>query len=116
MVRKQSNQQVTINKNMRGGDGEIRLEALLGAEELYNKGRLFSRVIVKPGCSIGYHVHENEMEAYHIISGVARYGDSNGETVDLETGDVTVTPAGHGHSIANRGDNDLIVVALIVLQ
>ena len=105
----------TINENMRGGDGSIIITHLADKDEMYDKSRLFARITIKPGCSIGYHVHENETEFYHIVSGTALY-DDNGKQVELRSGDVTVTPAGHGHSIVNNGDADLIVIALIMLQ
>jgi len=113
MVRKQCEQAVTVNVKMRGGDGEIRLESLLSAEELYDKGRLFSRVVVAPGCSIGYHTHENEMEAYIIINGNGEY-DDDGTRVRVEAGDVTLTRSGQGHGVVNDSGADLIMLALIL--
>ena len=115
MVRKQSEQAVTVNENMRGGDGAVRLEALLTADEMYKKGRLFSRIILKPGCSIGYHVHENEMEAYAVVSGSGAYND-NGADMTITAGDVTYTSAGQGHSIANTSGEDLVLLALILYK
>jgi len=113
MVRRKSEQKVTVNENMRGGEGAIRLEALLSAEELYEKGRLFSRITVKPGCSIGYHVHENEMESYVVVGGSGEYND-NGGTTTLHTGDVTLTVAGQGHGVTNNTDTDFVLLALIL--
>ena len=113
MIRRHKEQTATVNENMRGGNGSVRIEALLTAEELYNKGRIFSRVIVKPGCSIGYHMHENEMESYVIISGSGVY-DDNGNEITVNAGDVTLTTSGQGHGIVNNGDADLIMIALIL--
>jgi len=113
MVRRLNEQQATINANMRGGEGEVRLEALLSADELYDKGRIFSRAIIKPGCSVGYHVHENEMEAYVIISGSGDYND-NGTAVKVSAGDVTLTKSGEGHGMVNNGDETLVMIALIL--
>lgn len=115
MVRKQADQTVTVNENMRGGDGKIRLEAMLTAAELYGKGRLFSRVVVKPGCSIGFHRHENEMEAYVVVSGGGEY-DDNGTTVYISEGDVTLTVDGEGHGVINNADADLVLLALILFK
>ena len=113
MIRTRAEQKVTVNENMRGGVGEVRLEALLSAEELYDKGRLFSRVVVKPGCSIGYHTHENEMETYVVVSGGGEY-DDDGIIKMIGAGDVTLTASGQGHGVKNVSDTDLVMFALIL--
>ena len=115
MIRVQSEQAVTINSNMRGGDGDIRLEAFLSADELYNKGRLFSRIVIGPGCSIGYHEHANEMESYVVVAGEAEY-DDNGEKKFIRAGDVTLTRAGEGHAVKNNSGSDVILIALILFK
>jgi mannose-6-phosphate isomerase-like protein (cupin superfamily) len=104
-----------INENMRGGNGSIIITHLADSEDMYDKSRLFAKLTIKPECSIGYHIHEKETEIFNIISGTALY-DDNGTEIELFPGDVTITPAGHGHSIANNGNTDLIVIALIMLQ
>ena len=50
---------------------------------IYSKGselnpnmRLFAKLVLKPGCSIGHHVHENEDEIYYILSGTAETDDN----------------------------------------
>lgn len=113
MIKKNTDYEVQINENMRGGEGSVKIEHLLNADELNNKGRLFAKITLEPGCSIGFHVHENEMESYTIISGEAEY-DDNGKTVILSAGDTTHTPAGEGHAIKNSGDKTLVFIALIL--
>ena len=98
---------------MRGGDGSVLIENLIDADEMYGKGRLCARVSLKPGCSIGYHRHENEMEMFYVISGSAEY-DDNGTKTELTAGDVAYTPDGCGHSVKNTGDRDFEMVALII--
>ena len=113
MIKKKSELKQVINENMRGGDGSIIITHLANTDEMYNKSRLFATLVIKPGCSIGYHIHEGESEVFHIISGTASYND-NGNDVKLTPGDVTLIPEGHGHSIANNGETDLILTALII--
>jgi len=113
MVKRNSSYEVQISENMRGGDGPVKLEHLLSGEELNNKGRLFAKISLEPGCSIGFHIHENEMESYTILCGEAEY-DDNGETVKLYPGDTTHTPAGEGHAIKNTGNTTLEFIALIL--
>ena len=115
MVRRASDVEVVVIENMRGGEGDVVISHLAQQSEIYDKGRLFARVVVKPGCSIGYHVHENEMEAYHILSGVGTY-DDNGKTVELHPGDTSITLAGQGHGMVNNGNEDIVMIALIIFQ
>ena len=76
-------------------------------------GTMYAMVRLKPGCSIGYHVHEKDSEIFYIIKGDASYSD-NGETKIISAGDVTVCPAGTGHSIANHSGDDVELIAVIV--
>ena len=114
MIKRKNELQAKINENMRGGEGSVRLDALLTTEEIYNKGRLYSKISVSPSGSIGFHVHENEMEAFYIIKGIGEF-DDNGEKSEVYPGDVLYTPSGHGHSIKNLSDaEELEMVALIL--
>ncbi|MDD3746500.1 MAG: cupin domain-containing protein [Anaerostipes sp.] len=62
-----------------------------------------------------YHVHENEGEAYHILSGKGLY-DDNGTKYEVEAGDTTYTMSGQGHGIENIGNEDLVIIPLILLD
>ena len=115
ITKKSSELNIQINENMRGGDGSIVIKNIADKSEMYEKARLYARLTIKPGCSIGYHVHENEKEIFYILSGTALYND-NGTQTELIQGDTAVTPAGQGHSIANKGSEDVELMALIVLQ
>ena len=114
MIRKQSECKVDYKEHMRGGDGTVEITNFIASpEELCGKGRLFSRITLKPGCSIGYHVHEKESELFHILSGTAQYNDG-GEVRSVSAGDVTICPPGTGHGIANNTDDTVELIALIL--
>jgi quercetin dioxygenase-like cupin family protein len=119
MIRHQDDQEVSLNEHMRGGNGTVRIENLLNAkqDEFYGKGRLFSRITLKPGCSIGYHVHENEMESFYILFGNPEY-DDNGQMTVLSPGDTTLTRSGEGHGIKNPADafTDVTFIAMILYK
>ena len=115
MVNRESSYQAQVNEKMRGGDGVTKIEHLLTADELNNKGRLFAKITLEPGSSIGHHVHEGEMEAFFIISGKAEYND-NGEILTLYPGDTTHTPNGAGHGIKSIGSMPLEFIALILFE
>jgi len=115
MIKRKADYPVQQVENMRGGDGTITVENLLTPAELYEKGRLYARLTIEPGCSIGYHVHEGEMESYYILSGKAEVSD-NGEMAVLGSGDSVWTPSGEGHSAKNIGDTPLEMIALILFK
>lgn len=113
MIRHQQERAVSVNENMRGGNGTVTIEHILAKDDMNDKGRLFARIILKPGCSIGYHTHENESETFYVVKGTATY-DDNGTPTQLKPGDMSYTPAGSGHSVANNGDEDVELIALIL--
>ena len=115
MVKRKGSYTVQQNENMRGGDGVVTIEHLLTGEELYEKGRLYAKITLEPGCSIGHHIHEGEMESYHIITGQAEV-DDNGDTVTVNAGDTVLTKSGEGHSIKNTGNVTLEFMALILYK
>lgn len=95
------------------GRGEIIMEHVID-EKLYGgKIPAFAQVQLKPGCSLGWHIHKGTSETYYILEGTAVYND-NGSIVTLKAGDTSFCPDGEGHAIANGGDDDLVFMALIV--
>lgn len=114
MIRPMENCGLEYRENMRGGDGTVLLTNLITSPaELAGKGRLFSKITIEPGCSIGYHEHTGDRELYYIISGTAEYND-NGEIRTVHAGDVTLCPAHSGHGIANRGSETVELIAVIL--
>jgi mannose-6-phosphate isomerase-like protein (cupin superfamily) len=115
MIKRNSSYEMRVSENMRGGAGTVKIEHLLSPDELNNKGRLFAKITLEPGTSIGSHVHEGEMESYYIVSGKAEYDDA-GETITLYPGDTTHTPVGGEHAIMNAGSETLVFIALILFE
>ena len=114
MIRRKEECRTEYREKMRGGDGTAIVTSLIaGPEELNGKGRLFNRVQLNPGSSIGYHVHEQDAELFYILAGTGVYSD-NGTEKAVRAGDVTICETGHGHSIANTGEDPLEIVAVIV--
>lgn len=113
MIRKAADYQKEYRENMRGGNGTVELTSFATPEELNNKGRLFANITLKPGCSIGYHVHEADSELFYLMKGEVLYND-NGVECTLNAGDVMICPVGTGHAIANNGNVDAEICAVIV--
>lgn len=113
MIKKKCDCIVDVRNAVRGGKGQARFEHVWKQnEEIKANMRLFSRIILEPGCSIGYHVHENEDEIYVILKGRAEV-DDNGVKKILEAGDSILTRNGEGHSITAIGDETLETLAVI---
>ena len=108
---------MTIEKieNMCGGEGCVVIKHILGKEELNGKCGLYAEVTIGKGCSLGYHEHHGESETYYILSGKGIYSD-NGELRMVEAGDMTFTPDGKGHALTNAGEENLVFMALIILN
>ena len=116
MIRREEECKVEYREHMRDGDGTVKLTNFItGPEELVNKGRLFSKITLEPGCSIGYHQHEHDSEIFYFVKGEGIYND-NGTEKPVKAGDVTICPVGESHGIANRGEETLELVAVIVYE
>lgn len=115
MIKRKAEYPIDTKEKMRGGEGLIKIEHLLSQDEMNDKGRLFAKIRVEPGDSIGFHVHEGESEAFYIVSGEAEMSD-NGEIVSLMTGDTILTKAGEGHSVKSVGKDALEMIALILYK
>ncbi len=113
MLKKGETLSLRETTNMRGGDGTVRLAEMLGAPDMANHGRLFARITLNPGCSIGYHVHTGESEVFYVESGKGAF-DDNGTVYEIKAGDVTITPDGSGHAVKCVGDEPLQLIALIL--
>jgi mannose-6-phosphate isomerase-like protein (cupin superfamily) len=111
MIFRKETHPTEYREHMRGGNGTVELTAL--AREIPKNLRLYSLIRLAPGASIGYHVHENETELFHFLTG-SGMADDNGEKVSVSAGDTMSTPSGCGHSVENTGKDDLIFLAAIV--
>lgn len=100
-------------ENRAGGKGWIHIEDLLTQEELNEEVKMYARVRIEPHASIGFHPHQGDGESYFIVSGTGLYND-DGNLRNVKAGDVTWTDHGHSHGIENIGDDDLIMIALII--
>ncbi len=113
MFRRKEDIRVRQVKNAQGGEGEVTFTDWLLPEDVPGHGRVFSKLVIPPGASIGYHEHSGEFEAYYVISGEATVND-NGEEIVLREGDMHMCRDGAGHETKNKGDRDLVLWALIM--
>jgi len=114
MVKRMQEMKTETREQMRGGKGSVELVHILDREEMKGKVRLFAKIILNPGCSIGLHEHVDEEEAYYILRGKGTVTD-NGKTTEVQEGDVILTGNGGSHSIENTGDEPLEFMAVVML-
>ena len=113
MVRRKEEIRVRNVKNAQGGEGEVFFYDWLLPEEAAGHGRVFSKLVIPPASSIGYHTHEGEFEAFLVLEGEAAV-DDNGHEVILHPGDMNLCRNGDGHGTKNNSDKDLVLLALIM--
>ena len=111
MITRSNEQKKSIREYMRGGKEYVQQTAL--SKELPANARLFSTLTLIPGASIGYHVHENETELFYFMEGCGRVQDDD-QFFDVNAGDSMATTSGHGHSVENTGEHDLVILAVII--
>ena len=97
----------------KNGVGEMTKTVLLTEEEMFSKGKTFAKLVLHPGCSMGYHEHNGDAEYYYILQGNGEY-NCNGNCTSVSTGDLCVVKSGEGHALKNVGDEDGEAIALIL--
>ncbi len=103
-------EEVTIQN----GPAPVHVRRILQSpEEMLNKGKIFNHTYIEKGAGIGWHIHKGTCECYYILKGEGLYND-NGTEMIVRAGDVTFTNDGEGHSLINRNDETLEVIALVL--
>lgn len=100
-------------EHLKGGIGYVDMRHLMSKEDLAGIGRLFTVMTLKPGHSVGNHLHEAEWEAYYFLSGSGLY-DDNGTEFQTSPGDFFLCKDGERHTLLNNGNVDLVFIAIIM--
>lgn len=99
--------------NAMGGKGIICFHDWLLPEEAYGHGRVFSKLVIPPGCSIGVHTHRDEFEAFYVLEGIATVTDGE-DVTEVEEGGMNLCKKDGSHGVENCTDKDLVLMALIM--
>lgn len=111
MVRKPIVKEV---EGLAGGKGTAIVHHIVPAEDLYGHGRMYAKVQLPPGASVGWHKHVGETEPYFILEGQGIFIDDDGSRNPVGPGDVCTIVPGQSHSIENASETeDLFFMALI---
>jgi len=103
-----------VRERMRDGTGAVEILHVFRSGELKGRTRLFARLRLPAGSSIGFHRHDGEEEIFYILSGRGEVSEG-GPLSPVEPGDAMLTGGGAGHSIANPGPEPLEVLAVILV-
>lgn len=113
MIRRNGTYKISTREDMRGGAGTVRIEHYWGKQELKGNTRLFAKLVLEPGTSIGFHDHVDEEEVFVVLRGKGRVTDGD-DAAEVLPGDTILTGDGSGHAVESIGDEALEMVAVIV--
>jgi len=114
MIRKNHEMETEVRERMRDGTGTVEVLHVFRSRELKGRTRLFARLRLAAGSSIGFHRHEGEEEIFYILSGAGEVSEG-GPFSTVGPGDAVLTGDGGGHSIANTGEVPLEFLAVILV-
>ncbi len=120
MIRKKHEMENEVRQRMRDGEGAVEILHVFRSKELKGHTRLFARLRLAAGSSIGFHRHDGEEEIFYILSGNGMVGEGGpaapaGPLSPVGPGDAVLTGDGAGHSIANAGPDPLELMAVILV-
>ena len=93
--------------NFKGGDGMV-------YTRMYSDD--LNRIMlarITPGSSIGMHTHETNSEILYVLSGTARVLMGDGTEEIVHAGQTHYCPKGHSHATYCKGDEDLVIYAVV---
>ena len=94
--------------NFKGGEKEYNVKMFTDDTNKIMRGRLV------PGASIGFHTHTEDQEVIYILEGEGSLVDSEGNVLEkVLPGQATLCSKGESHSLANRGEKDLVFFAVV---
>lgn len=96
-------------KNLRGGDGTVYLQKV--NPTLCNM-KMYAKITIPTGASIGSHVHEVDEETYVVISGKGIL-IIDGKETEVNVGDISLCKKGRNHGIKNIDQEDLVLIAVV---
>lgn len=101
-----------VRENVRGGDQAIKFTHVFAAKETFNKANLCAILDFPPGASIGPHPHGPDAEMYFVLEGELTVTE-NGISKVLFPGDAAFTGGGDTHAVANHGEKNAKMLAII---
>ncbi|GAB5558823.1 MAG: hypothetical protein SynsKO_04700 [Synoicihabitans sp.] len=85
----------------------LNIACIISAKESDGMVAVFKEV-VGPKSGPPLHLHKNQTEIFHVISGRIRF-QLEGQITDVETGGTAIIPPGKAHAFVNLSDEDSII-------
>ena len=101
--------EIDTMSNFKGGEGDIYMKMLVDGK---NK---FMYCTIPSGSSVGNHTHDADMEIVYVLQGEATILFDGTEQVYTK-GMAHYCQKGHGHSISNKGVEDLVTFNVVAPQ
>lgn len=86
---------------------DLNIRCLVSGEETRGKISVFQEVVA-PKSGPPLHVHENQHEVFHIISGQIEF-ELEGKRIQVSPGDSIAIPPGASHTFMNTGDGQAVI-------
>ena len=112
MIVKYEDTQEVIRANLKRGIGNISIREYVHKDKMTNC-RLVCEQTIPIGGSIGKHTHIHETEFYIITKGKGMVIDRSGSH-SVGPGDLIMTGHKEMHSINNSGNEELVMIAIII--
>ncbi len=106
MIYDLANTEEQIISNFKEGEGEI------GLRMIDNGTARFMKVRLTPHSSVGFHSHPTSCETVFVVQGTAKVIFES-DTCIIQSGDCHNCPCGHGHSIINDSDEEVITLSVV---
>ena len=113
MIKYQKEMETIRQEHACNGMNHIQKQFVFSTEEMDDKAKMFAKITLPPGSSIGDHPHQPEAEIYYILEGEVTVTD-NDERVVLHPGDAMYTGNGNRHSATNETDKEAVMMAVIL--
>lgn len=101
--------QADTMQNFKGGEGYVLMKMAKAG------GNKIMLATMPKGSSVGFHTHEADMEVICVQQGTATIVLDSTE-LTYTAGQVHYCPKGHGHSISNLADEDLVIYNIVATQ
>ena len=100
-------------EGLAGGKGTAYVHHIVTKDELLGHGRMYAKVVLTPGATVGWHQHQKDTEPYYILKGTPDFIDNDKSVTRCAPGDVCLIEVGQFHSLENNTDEDVEFMALI---
>ena len=115
MIRRKEECTYEVVKAMRDGPGEVAKTSFASKEEMLGNARMFANLHFEPGCGIGKHDHNDEIEIFYVDKGELTYYEDDQEYI-IKQGDIAILESGHSHSVINKSNQPADLIAIILLD